>query len=114
MRDSLGAHMFPGLAGFIIGTLAAQIVGASVYRRLVAVSQPKRLAAPIRALLTGLVTGVVATAVYIPLHVQEWISGNSDWRVSAFLGLCIGTCQALLFKDRPRLRPARSQSKVGA
>jgi uncharacterized membrane protein (DUF2068 family) len=58
----------------------------------------------------GLVTTVIASAIYIPLDVHTWVGGEgTSWGASVFLALCMGICQALLFRGRPlRPRPPRS------
>jgi hypothetical protein len=93
--------MIPGPVGFILGTVPAQVAGASLYRRL---QKSPEITALRRSAATGLLSSIVATALYIPLGVGDWVNGSEDWRVSAFLGLCVGICQATLFKDRPRVR----------
>lgn len=92
--------MVPGIIAFIIGTVLAQFAGAFAYRRL---HRSPSVTEPVRAAATGLLTAIVATGLYIPLRVGEWLSGAEDWRVSVFLALCIGICQAVLFKGRPSL-----------
>ena len=92
--------MVPGIIGFLIDTVSAQLAGASAYRRF---HKSPTISEPVRAAATGLLTAIVAAGLYIPFRVGEWLSGAEDWRVSAFLALCIGICQAILFKGRPSL-----------
>ena len=89
-----------GVLGFIIGTVAGQLCGAVVYSLVNASERPlRRLAASISA---GLATAACASAVYVLFGVHRWINGpESSWGPSVFLGICIGICQGVLFRDRP-------------
>jgi hypothetical protein len=89
-----------GVLGFIIGTLAGQLCGGVVYSRVSATERPlRRLAASIAA---GFATAASASAVYVAFGVHRWLNGpESSWGPSLFLGVCMGICQAVLFRDRP-------------
>ena len=85
--------------GFIVGSVIAQFAGAWAYhaskRRLAFTEVPAAIAA-------GFVTTVVASAVYIPSHVHDWVAGpGSSWGSSVLLGLCMGIMQGVLFRGRP-------------
>ena len=85
--------------GFIVGSIIAQVAGAWSFH-----ASKKRLAfteAP-AALVAGFTTTVIASAVYIPLHVHDWAAGpGASWGISVFLGLCMGILQGVLFRGRP-------------
>ena len=85
--------------GFILGSVIAQFAGAWAYhtskRRLAFSELPA-------AVVAGLVTTVIASIIYIPLHVHDWVAGpGSSWGSSVFLGLCMGIIQGVLFRGRP-------------
>ncbi len=85
--------------GFILGTVLAQFAGAWSYH-----ASKKHLGfTEVRAALAaGLTTTVVASALYLPFHVHDWIAGpGATWGVAVFLGLCIGILQGVLFRGRP-------------
>lgn len=87
-----------GLFGFIIGTAVAQFAGAFAYR----FAKAKPLKEALAALSAGLVTAVVATPFYIAFHTHHWLAGSgSSWGISAFLAVCIGIVQGVLFRGRP-------------
>jgi hypothetical protein len=97
-----------GMAGFIIGTVAGQFSGAWVYWQV----RGNPAGAVARwideAMAAGLVTTIVASAIYIPLGVHTWLGGDgASWGESVFLGLCMGICQGLLFRGRPLRPPTR-------
>jgi hypothetical protein len=108
-----------GVAGFVLGTIAGQFAGAWAYWRIRGTSpapsdHESSEAAANRefdaAWAAGLVTTVVASAIYIPFGVHTWIGGNgTSWGMSVFLGLCAGVCQGMLFRGRP-LRPPPPRS----
>jgi hypothetical protein len=96
-----------GVAGFIIGSVGGQFAGAWVYWQIRG-DGPEREARAAAA--AGLVTMVIASAIYIPLRVHTWVGGtDAPWGVSVFLGLCMGLCQGILFRGRP-LPPPRPKS----
>jgi hypothetical protein len=67
-----------GVAAFLIGTVAGQIAGAWAYLRVRRTQEPRREL--LAATMAGLVTTGVASAVYIPLGVHEWLGGvGSSW-----------------------------------
>ena len=87
------------MSGFVIGSLIALFAGAWVYR-----TAKRRLAfhEAAAAIVSGLATTVAATLVYIPFHVHEWLGGaGTSWGASAFMGLCLGLTQGVLFRGRP-------------
>ena len=99
-----------GPLGFVIGTMVGQLSGAWVYWRVRGTGQePVRHEAQ-AATAAGVVAAVVASAVYIVLDVHIWALGEgAPWGVSVFIGVCLGLCQAILFRGRPlRPRPRRS------
>jgi hypothetical protein len=95
-----------GLAGFIIGTMAGQFSGAWVYWQIRGTGPGPAMRETYAAAAAGVVTAVVASAVYIPLGVHTWVGGNGiSWGASVFLGMCMGICQAVLFRGRPLRGP---------
>jgi hypothetical protein len=91
-----------GIAGFIIGTIAGQICGADVYRRIISRATSDRSLQA--AIGSGLATAACSSVVYIVLGVHDWLGGaDSSWGVSVFLGICMGICQAVLLRDRPHI-----------
>ena len=98
-----------GTPGFIIGTLAGQLSGAWVYWRIRGNTPEPSTREFDAAWAAGLVTTVVASAVYIQLGVHTWVGGaGTSWGMSVFLGICAGICQGILFRGRPlRPRPRR-------
>jgi len=85
--------------GFIVGSVIAQFAGAWAYH-----ASKRRLAFTelLAAIAAGLVTTVVASALYIPFHVHDWLAGpGSSWGSSVFLGLCMGVIQGVLLRGRP-------------
>ncbi len=99
-----------GAGGFIIGTVASQFSGAWVYWRIRgpgAVSPNREYDA---AMVAGLVTTVVASAIYILLGVHNWLDGDgASPGLSVFLGLCAGVCQGMLLRGRPLRPPPKSR-----
>ena len=90
-----------GEIGTLVGLIVALPAGAYAYRRARAALGPGRmLLAP--AAVSMLVTAVVATAIFVPMRVHDWLGGQ-DWRSSAFLAVCFGIVQGILGKDKPRL-----------
>jgi ABC-type Co2+ transport system permease subunit len=89
-----------GVLSFVIGTIVGQFCGAAAYRRIARNPGPRnKLAASIVA---GLVTTLCASSVFVVLGVHQWLGGpETSWGASVFLGICIGICQAVLFKHRP-------------
>jgi len=54
------------------------------------------------AIAAGVATTVVAALIYLPFHVHEWIGGSgTSWGMSAFMGVCMGLVQGVLFRRRP-------------
>ena len=101
-----------GLAGFIFGSLAGLFSGAWVYGH-VGDDSPVTVKHQLRAAAAaGLVTTVIASAIYIPLRVHIWVGGDgTSWGASVFLALCMGICQGILFRGRPLShRPSRPSS----
>ena len=87
-----------GLFGFIIGTLLAQVAGAAAYR----FAKRRALNETLAAIAGGFVAAVAATPVYIAFHIQDWLAGSgSSWGVSAFMAVCMGIVQGVLFRGRP-------------
>jgi hypothetical protein len=90
-----------GLAGFMLGTVGGQLAGASVYWRTRGSS-----GAPTgefrAAAAAGVVTTLVASALFVLLGVHRWIGGEgTHWGASVFLGLCVGIVQGVLGRGRP-------------
>ncbi len=105
-----------GVGGFIVGTLVGQFAGAWVYwrtRNALEGHAGRELWAGTAA---GLLTAVVATAIYIPLGAHLWLAGaGAPWTAAAFLGACIGICQGVLFRGRPLGRtPGKSMGSGSA
>ena len=96
-------HTSLGVVGFIIGSIMGQFAGAWTYLRTKLALQAFWYREIVSALLAGLVTALIATAVYVPLGVHIWITQRQDapWAAAAFLGVCMGICQGVLFRDRP-------------
>jgi hypothetical protein len=93
-----------GILGFVVGTIAGQLCGASAYRRIASRSATESHRVLKAAVGAGLTTATCASLVYILLGVHNWAGGaGSSWSLSVFLGLCMGLCQAVLFRDRPRM-----------
>jgi hypothetical protein len=90
-----------GVAGFLLGTAVGQLAGAWLYWRVRA--SHELIAREFQAATAaGITTTVVASALYIPLHVHSWIGGEgTPWAASIFLALCMGICQGALFRGRP-------------
>ena len=108
MTDSAGVGIFA------LGTLAGQVTGAWVYRRVRGVGTVPKSHELYAATSAGLVTTVVASLVFLPLGLHKWLgSQGSTWPASIFIGLCIGICQAVLFRGRPlapRTSPGQGQT----
>ena len=91
--------------GFVLGTVAAQFAGAWVYLHVRGDALVTTTRGILAASAAGLVTGVIATAIYIPLGVHTWLGGPGTPRfTSAFVGFCAGLCQAVLLRGRPLRR----------
>ena len=87
-----------GILGFVIGSVAGQFCGAAVYLR-VSSDPSRKLQASIAG---GVAAAVCSSAIYVAFGVQDWLAGpDSWWGVSVFMGICMGLCQAVLFKGRP-------------
>ena len=99
-----------GTAGFVIGTVAGQVSGAWAYWRILGTGPGPSTRELEAGWAAGLVTTVIASAIYIPLGVHTWLGGDgAPWAASVFLALCMGICQGMLFRGRPlRPRPPRS------
>jgi hypothetical protein len=96
-----------GTAGFVIGSVAGQFSGAWVYWRIRGDTSQSSMREGEAAWAAGLVTVVIASAIYVPLGVHTWVGGDgTHWGMSVFLGLCMGLCQGMLFRGRP-LPPPR-------
>ena len=91
-----------GILGFIVGTVAGQLCGSWVFWRVRDNNPRPETQEAFAAAAAGLVTAVIATAMYIPLGVHTWVGGiGTPWGMAAFLALSMGLCQAVLFRGRP-------------
>ena len=99
-----------GVGGFIIGTVAGQFAGAWAYWRVRGQRSEPATRETRAAIAAGLVTTLVASAIYVPLGVHAWLGGDgTPWGASVFLGVCMGVCQGVLFRGRPlRAQPPKS------
>jgi hypothetical protein len=94
-----------GLAGFAIGTVAGQFAGAWAYGRIRGGGPEPAPHEVLAAVAAGLTTTLVSSVVYVPLGVHIWLAGeHTSWGASVFIALCMGICQAVLFKGRPLAR----------
>ena len=87
------------MIGFIVVSIIAQFVGAWAYH-----ASKKHLAFTevSAAIAAGLTTTVIASILYILLHVHDWLAGpGASWGSSVFLGLSMGILQGVLFRGRP-------------
>jgi hypothetical protein len=50
------------------------------------------------ATVCGLAATVVAAAVFIALRIHLWFGPETDWRFSAFLGVCVGIWYAVMHR----------------
>jgi len=101
-----------GVIGLIIGTSAGQFAGAWAYWQVRGYNPDPAVHEVLAAAAAGLVTTVVASAVYVLLGVHTWVLGDgTPWGMSVFIGLCMGLCQAILFRGRPS-RARRPMSAV--
>ncbi len=90
------------LAGFIVCSMASQFAGAWAYWRTRNALADRKRREFWAAMVAGVVTALVATAAYRPLRVDLWLGGeDAPWASAAFVGVCIGLCQAVLVRGRP-------------
>jgi len=91
--------------GFIVGTIAGQLAGSWTYWRVRGTGPTPTHPEWWSATAAGLVAAVAAAVLYLALNVHIWLGGVGSSRgLSLFLALCMGICQAVLFRGRP-LRP---------
>ena len=91
-----------GLSGFIIGSILAQFAGAWAYWRTRIVLTDRARRELWAASIAGVVTALVGTVAYIFFKVHLWLDvQNAPWGADVFLGICMGICQAVLFRGRP-------------
>ena len=64
-----------GEIGTVVGLIIAMPGGAFVYRRVHARLAPRRGSRMIAGFAGGLVTALLATAVFIPMRVHVWLGG---------------------------------------
>ena len=87
-----------GVVGFIVGTMAGQLVGAWTYLR----TKRRGWREAKAAASSGIATALIAAAVYVLFGVHDWAGGNgSSPGVSVFLAVCAGLVQGVLFRGRP-------------
>jgi hypothetical protein len=102
-----------GPGGYILGTIFGGIVGSSAYwrvRGLGDVARKREISARIAA---GVAAAIASSAIYIPLGVHVWVAEDwGNWKLSAFLGVCMGICQGVLFRGTlfPPQGPPSSRS----
>lgn len=102
-----------GAVGFAVGAIAGQVSGAWCYWRVRHKGLGGYKSEALAATCAGFVTALVATAVYSLFRVHTWIAGpGSSWGASAFLGLCTGIAQGVMFRGRP-LSAFQRNSKDG-
>lgn len=100
-----------GPANFLLGVIVGQVSGAWVYWRVRRRYDDRRFREFAARGSEAFVMTVVASAIFIPLRVHEWLTGpGSSWMVSVFMAACFGIGQAILFKGFP-LRPPPSVSE---
>jgi hypothetical protein len=88
-----------GLFGFVLGTVAGQLSGAFAYHWTKTTLGWSEIGA---AAASGVATSLIAALVYVPLRVHDWAGGSgSSAGLSAFLAVCMGLVQAVLFRGRP-------------
>jgi uncharacterized PurR-regulated membrane protein YhhQ (DUF165 family) len=93
------------MGGFILGTILGQFAGAWAYWQARRTDASSRRAEWLAAAAGGLVSTLVASAVYVALGVHIWLSGEgTSWGASVFLAVCMSLVQAVLFRGRPSLR----------
>ena len=91
----------------IIGLLPAQLAGAWAYWKAHGSTSPQIRREWVAATVSGLVTTVVASVIYIAFGLHKQLPGGSSWGASVFFGLCFGICQGALVRGRPlRRRPS--------
>lgn len=98
-----------GAAGFLIASVAGQLSGAWVYWRVRGATETRPSTELRAATASGFVTALIASAAYIPLGIHTWAGGTgTHWGLSVFLGICLGICQAVLFRGSPLAPPLRA------
>jgi hypothetical protein len=102
-----------GEIGTVVGLIIAMPGGAFVYRRVHARLAPRRRSRIIAGFAGGLVTALLASAVFIPTRVHVWLGGY-DWRSSVFLAVCFGIIQGALLKENPDILASYRAGKARA
>ncbi len=82
------------IIGVLAGGAVALIIGAWTYLTL----KRRGIGEVLAATGSGLATTLVASVVFIVLHVQKWFGPETSWGFSVFLGFCAGICQAVLYR----------------
>ena len=93
----------------VIGTVGAQFAGAWAYRRVDRSASGDTRRKVLSAIAAGAVTTIVAAPVYMIVGVDSWIGIGTNWEMSAFFGVCMGICQAVLFRGRPGQKSPRPE-----
>jgi len=95
-----------GAVSFLLGSIVGQLSGAWVYWRVRSAVQSARTAELGAAAVSGAVTAVIASAAYLGLGIHTWAGGvDAHWGLAVFLGVCLGICQAVLFRGNPLAPP---------
>src|SRR5213593_2165718 len=80
---------------------ASLIVGAWAYWRTRGDQAPGPWLETRARITAGLATAIVAGAIFIALGVHKWFLGpETPWTASAFLGVCLGLCEGVLYRGR--------------
>ena len=85
----------------LIGLLPAQPAGAWTYSKLKRSSSPRWRREWVAASAAGLITTLVASAIYLALGLHRQLGGWS-WGASVFWGVCFGICQGVLGRGSGR------------
>ena|SRR2546425_1871391 len=100
------------MPGFIIGSFVSQFAGAWAYWWVRGKDSSSTAPQWLAATAGGLAYTVVASAIYIPLHVHTWLGGEgTSWGASVFIAVCMALVQAILLPGRPwpRHRPKNTE-----
>ena len=98
------------IIGLVFAVGIASTAGAWTFRSL----KQQGIGEIFAATLCGLASALVASAFFIVLRIHLWFGPEMDWRMSAFLGVCVGIWFAVMHRrDRLGSR-ATSDSERGA
>jgi hypothetical protein len=90
------------VAIIVIGLLPAQLAGAWAYRKAHRSASAQIRQEWVSATVSGLVTTVVASVIYLAFGLHKQLAGGSSWGASVFMGACFGICQGVLGRGEGR------------